>query len=246
MFDNKDKRRLNHKQIILVIAIFAVILIAALYLAIQYERQKELEKIYSAFRCNCCDGTILASDEICAIGLREKIRQLQNSGLGGHELSSEAVKLLGVNNIIDSSLRERTYAELVKNPPSRRAVLNLSEDYVNFGNVSESKMSFVMKDFIVKNSGNEDLYIDQVATSCSCLTSKFVTNNKESPTYGRFSFLYGMTVRIAPGEEMRLRVTYDARVNSFFRGQETRFVYIRSNDPIMPVKQITVDINHVD
>mgnify|MGYP006309545663 CR=1 FL=1 len=200
----------------------------------------------ATFTCNCCDRSLALSDEFCALGIKERLREMQRDGLHGEEFFHSAVSMLGLQNVMDPGLRQQLARSYRADPPASRAVLNLSENVVYFGNVSESEQGSVMKEFLLTNDGTQDLYIYQVGTSCSCLESKLVTDERESPSYGRFSFPYGMTVRIPAGADMRLRVTYDARVNSFFRGYETRYVYIMSNDLLMPTRQIDIHVNHVD
>jgi hypothetical protein len=233
-------------KLVSVLAILVFIALILLVTLTVYNEQKELEKIYATFSCNCCDSTLLASDAFCARGIKEVIKEYQDEGYHGADLYRKTVSLLGLSQVIDKDLRTKTFLEFNQSLPLLRPVINLNEDYINFGNVSESKEASVMKDFIISNTGEEDLYIYQVATSCSCLNAKFVTNEKESPIYGRFSFPYGMTVKIEPGKSQRLRVTYDAKINSFFRGHEVRFVYVHSNDVAQPTKQITVEVVHTD
>ncbi len=235
----------NYKLIIVIPIV--ILLLLALFLFLNHkDKQDELTKIYSTFTCNCCEGSLMANKEFCARGIKEEIKEMQTLGIRGAELFDETTQLLGIENIIDVPLRTKTHNNFVLNPPSSRAIIELNEDHITFGNVSESKTAFVMKDFKVKNAGQEDLFIYQVTTSCSCLTAKFVNEQQESPHYGRFSFPYGLTIKIEPGEDILLRVTYDSRVNSYFRGFETRFVYIHSNDVLMYTKQISIDVNHID
>lgn len=242
---SKDKKKgktlfVGGITFIVLIAIVAVVLI------INGSKQEELNKIFSTFTCNSCEGTLLANEDFNALGIKQTIEEFQKQGFKGEALFDKTTMLLGVMNIIDPDLKLETVNKFRENPPKDRAIITLDEDTVNFGNISESKIAFVMKDFTIKNTGTEDLYIYQLRTSCSCLNTKLVTEEKESPILARFSFPYGMTVKIPPNEEMRLRVTYDARVNSFFRGFETRFVYIETNDVISPTYQITVDVFHMD
>jgi len=227
---------------------FAVILIGlivALFAIQKVAKDNELEKIYQTFGCNCCDGSLLASDSFCAGGIKSEIKGLQKD-YRGQELFNETTKLLGIFSILDQDLRKSTYDRFVISPPENRAIMEAKDTYVNFGNVSESKIAFVMKDFTIKNTGNEDLYLYQVRTSCSCLNAKFVMDDKESLIWSRFSEPYGMTFKLAPGESTRLRVTYDARVNSYFRGHEVRFVYVDSNDVINPTVQFDIEVIHSD
>lgn len=226
--------------------VLAVILGTMLIVVNANSKEEELNKIYSTFTCNCCEKSLYGEDDFCAIGIREEIEDMQESGLSGEALFEEVVSLLGIHNIIDYDFRIETFQEMQTDLPEDRAKIQMDETSVDFGNVSESEVSYVIKEFSLRNVGREDLYIYQVKTSCSCLTAKFVSDTWESPAYGRFSNPHGMTVKVEPQEKIRVRVVYDARINSFFRGHEVRYVYLQTNDLEHPTVQLDIEVTHVD
>lgn len=81
--------------------------------------------------------------------------------------------------------------------------------------------------FRVKNSGGADLEILKVSTSCGCTTAEI---SKE---------------KIAPGEEAELRVKFNSaamgEVGAY--GEQKRIIYIKSNDPPSPQKEINIKAN---
>jgi hypothetical protein len=233
-------------MLLVVLIVLIALLSAALIYALERAKQEELNRIFLSFSCNCCEKSLKESDAYCAVGIKEKIKAVQGEGIRKQELFTYTVKLLGIREILDPVLREEIAKQMRDVPPESRAILKLQEDSVNFGNVSESETAFVMKDFTITNEGKEDLYIYGVETSCSCLSSKFILDPKESPVMGRFSFPYGMTIKIKPKESARIRVTYDARVNSYFRGHEVRWIYIYSNDVVNPTSTIKIEAIHSD
>ncbi len=90
---------------------------------------------------------------------------------------------------------------------------------INFGDV-------VSYDFTVKNSGNEVLEIERIATSCPCATAQ-ITEEK-----------------INPGESAELLVSYDSgAMGAHGRGEQERIIYVRSNDPINPQVEVTIYAN---
>lgn len=229
-----------------VLITLAVVLGGALFAYQSSTDETELDRVYATFSCTCCDGSLLTSTDVCAEGYKTRIADLQRSGAHGHQLFVETAEMMGLSQIIDPTLREETALEFAKLPPADHANLTLDDTYVDFGNVSQSNVSFVMRDFTITNTGTSDLVITGIGTSCSCLSVKVIENGIESPSFSRFSDPHGMLITIPPGGEARLRVTYDARVNSFFRGSERRYVYVTSNDPVHPTKQITIDVIHSD
>lgn len=78
---------------------------------------------------------------------------------------------------------------------------------VKFGDVPEHT-------FIVKNTGDRNLKIESVSTSCACTKGEMKVNN------------------IAPGEQAELMVNFDPAVHGddSDMGELTRTVYIVSND----------------
>ncbi len=79
--------------------------------------------------------------------------------------------------------------------------------------------------FKVKNTGGAGLNIARVQTSCGCTAA--VMDHQ---------FL-------KPGEETRLKVTFDPRGR---HGSQTRTIWIHSNDPKTPQKQIVISSNIED
>lgn len=232
--------------VLFVLITLAVVLGGALFAYQSSSEQKELERVFATFGCTCCDDSLLTSTDVCAEGYKQRIAELQRSGAHGHQLFIETAEMMGLSQIIDPQLRAETAVEFAALPPADRANLTLDDTYVDFGTVSQSNVSFVMRDFTITNTGTSDLVITRIGTSCSCLTVKVIQDEMESPSFSRFSDPHGMLITILPGGEARLRVTYDARVNSFFRGQERRYVYVTSNDPVHPTTQITIDVIHSD
>ncbi|MDD9952913.1 MAG: DUF1573 domain-containing protein [Candidatus Woesearchaeota archaeon] len=227
-------------------SLFIAVLILILVVYHDAEKDAELEKIYSTFTCNCCDTTLTAADTLCASGFKEEIQQLQDTGLRKQALFHAATRLLGINNIISPELRLETFEHFQAHPEEQGARVHTRETTVDLGDVSEQNTSFVFKDFSIKNTGTEDLLIHQVETTCSCLSVHFLTKDWESPTYGRFSDLFGLLVTIPPGKEIRMRVKYDTRINSFFRGYEKRHVRVHTNDVLQPLTQFDIEAVHTD
>lgn len=91
----------------------------------------------------------------------------------------------------------------------------------DFGTVYEAKaMTF---DFDFKNTGNDDLTITRVSTSCGCTAAKL-----DKRTF-------------APGEGELISVTYTPRGN----GRATKYVTILSNDPVEPRKRLSVSAEYI-
>lgn len=110
----------------------------------------------------------------------------------------------------------------VENQTDSRPQIEISPNSFDFGEIKYGQISEYI--FMVRNSGNEILEIKKVATSCAC-TKGSISKDK-----------------IAPGEEIELKVSYDTGAMSgpHGMGKQERIIYIKSNDPINPQIEVTI------
>ena len=102
-------------------------------------------------------------------------------------------------------------------PVSPDPVIAVDQERHDFGNIPGSDL--VQTVFIVKNDGGRTLEISRVQTSCGCTAA----------------MMDSQTLR--PGISSRLKVTFDPRGRS---GPQTRQVWLYSNDPKTPQKQLLI------
>lgn len=101
--------------------------------------------------------------------------------------------------------------------------IEITPSFFGFGEIKYGEIA--KNTFTVKNLGDKTLEIKKIATSCGCTTAEIGSEN------------------IAPQETAELKVTYDtgAMSGSHATGQQERIIYIRSNDPVNPQAEITID-----
>jgi len=80
----------------------------------------------------------------------------------------------------------------------------------------------VEKDFQITNLGDTELVIEDVSASCGC-TAAAVGDST-----------------VGPGETTTVRVSYDPRHNQEFGKFVTKQVRIKSNDPLVPLAEFTI------
>ncbi len=86
--------------------------------------------------------------------------------------------------------------------------------------------------FEIKNTGNSDLKITEIKTSCMCTTAVFEVDGRSSPEFGMHSAQLPWSQKIAPGQTGYLDVAFDPAYHSpNGTGDITRIIYISSNDP---------------
>jgi len=105
-------------------------------------------------------------------------------------------------------------------PTSPDPVVWVDSDKHDWGTITGAET--VDHVFAVRNMGGAPLNITRVQTSCGC-------------TAAVLDHQY-----LKPGEETRLKVTFDPRGR---HGAQTRTVWIHSNDPKNPQKQLVISAN---
>lgn len=87
----------------------------------------------------------------------------------------------------------------------------------NFGRIKQGEV--VIHEFVFRNAGNAILIVNKVSTSCGCAAA-LVSQKK-----------------IAPGQEGRIKVTFDSKGYS---GQVAKYIYFESNDPKNPRLELVI------
>ena len=133
-------------------------------------------------------------------------------------------------------------------PSADAPILTLSQTSVNFGDVSQS-LGTASKEVTITNTGKSNLIIDNMDTSCGCTSASLVYKNQESPEFSMA--MHGtnpnnFNLIIPPGEQAQLKIYYNPNVHKELRGAVIRSVYISSNDPINPKKEVRINVNQVD
>lgn len=80
--------------------------------------------------------------------------------------------------------------------------------------------------FAVQNTGNDDLVISNLVTSCGCTTAELTSNV------------------IPPGKRADLTVYFDADYHQT-RGEVVRLVWFATNDPTYPWAEVRLTANVV-
>src|SRR3989338_5278418 len=100
------------------------------------------------------------------------------------------------------------------------------------------------KTYEVKNSGDTELKIDKIWTSCDCTNARLRVGDRVSPELGMHTNLPLWSEKLASGETGYLDVTFDPA----FHGHEgmgpiTRVVYLSTSDPQNQKVQVSFSAN---
>lgn len=111
----------------------------------------------------------------------------------------------------------------VKGPTIKYPKIEITPLTFDFGEIKFGEIAQAI--FKVKNTGEEILEIQRVATSCACTTAQV---NKE---------------KINPSEEAELLVKYDTTAmgnSAHGKGKQERIIYLKSNDPLSPQAEVMI------
>lgn len=86
--------------------------------------------------------------------------------------------------------------------------------------------------FKIKNTGEKDLLIQKISTSCGCTTAALKTKKGSTPRLGMDHGNLPLVNRsLSPNEEAEIEVFFDPLFHGNTRGLVKRAVYIRTSDP---------------
>lgn len=87
----------------------------------------------------------------------------------------------------------------------------------------------IQRTYEIKNTGDGDLKIDSIWTSCHCTTARLTVGDKTSPEFGMYKS--STSQKIAPGQTGFLEMTFDPAFHGpQGAGQAVRAVYLSTND----------------
>lgn len=156
---------------------------------------------------------------------KERLRQVRNKKIKKILLISlPTLFVIGgiVFGIINYSPEER-------HPGTPKIEINPQE--YDAGTVSMAA-GLVKYTYEIKNTGDGDLNIDKIWTSCHCTTAKLRVGDKTSGEFGMTSNQVFWSQKIAPGETGYLEVVFDPAYHGPRGiGQAVRSVYLSTNDP---------------
>lgn len=101
----------------------------------------------------------------------------------------------------------------------------------------------VTHNFKIKNSGEKDLEIANMATSCMCTQAYFKSSMGESPKFGMKGMSRPSSYKgvLKPGEEGEIIVEFDPAYHGPTGvGKMERVVSWETNDPIKPYGEVTL------
>lgn len=114
------------------------------------------------------------------------------------------------------------------------------------GTVSMAE-GLVKRTYEIKNTGEGDLKIDRIWTSCMCTTARLKVGDETSPEFGMHDNPVFWSQKIAPGQISYLEVVFDPA----FHGKQgiggiIRAVYVSSDDAQNQKTEVKLIVNVVE
>ena len=151
----------------------------------------------------------------------------------------------GLDTFASQEVKKEVREYKLANAPEERPQIVLEPQEIDLGDVS-SKEGKVETSITIKNTGQKNLIVDSLSTSCGCTTVSVINNGQEGPVFGTGTPPEDWATTIQPGETAELRIYYDPTFHEDARGPMVREVYISSNDPVDPVVKARIELNQVD
>lgn len=198
-------------------------------------------EIYKNLACGCCGKSI--ADCNCGMAKERRVFVDEQAAKGFDErgVYKEAIKKYGEEILFDKVLAAEIRKEVIAEAPKDRPIIHIEPESIDLGETSMAKGNTEAV-FKVKNSGQTDLVISGMETSCGCTTVVLKIGNKESPVFGMSNNPTDWSGTLGSRQEAELLVVFDpAHHGPEGVGTVTRTVSISSNDPIDSFKKVQIE-----
>jgi hypothetical protein len=203
--------------------------------------------LYEVFECPCCGDDIGS----CTCGIAEERRAFidQHVALGASrdQVFQAMYQAYGAAAFFDQDLAGQAKEALIETLPDDRPVLNVTSSLTDLGTIPIDG-GVVTTEFAVQNTGESDLTITELQTSCGCTTAVLETADGTSPAFGANSAENpdDWSAVLAPGQEASLIATFDPLHHGpDATGAFKRTVSILSNDPLSTRVDVAFEVEVV-
>ncbi len=203
------------------------------------------EEMFSEFICPCCGKLI--GDCTCGMAVERKgfVTGLTAAGANKLEVYLAYADQYGLDTFASETVSSEVKEYKLAHAPEERPQIVLQPHKVDLGDISAAE-GIVETSVTLRNSGQKDLVVDSLSTSCGCTTVSVVNGGQEGPVFGAGAPPESWSTTIRPGETAELRVYCDPSVHQDARGPMMREIYVSSNDPVDPVVKASIELNQVD
>jgi len=205
---------------------------------------------YGMFQCSCCGKPV--DTNCCGMAKQRKqyVDELLFDGAQGNELAYEMVKKFGFDVLMDQSMEQEIRDYIKSQAPENPAQIEIEPSSYDFGTINQADGK-ISTEFTIKNTGESDLVIENIDTSCMCTSASIIYNGVESPIFSMS--MHGnnpkdFELSILPGETAVLKVYYDPMAHGIQKKDSTtivRTVTLISNDPDDFQKKVKIELTQL-
>jgi len=203
------------------------------------------EEMFSEFICPCCGQPIGECSCGMAAERRGFVSGLASAGKSKFQIYLAYADQYGLDTFASEKVQEQVREYKLAHAPAERPQIVLEPQQIDLGDVSTKEGKLETR-IAIKNTGQKELIVDSLSTSCGCTTVSVVNNGQEGPVFGTGTPPEGWSTTIRPGETAELRVYYDPTFHQDARGPMMREIYVSSNDPVDPVVKAAIELEQVD
>ncbi len=203
---------------------------------------EHLPSLYQELKCPCCEKNIGE----CSCGLAEERRDIISSmailGTSLRNIYQFMYLYDGSEAFFDQELGLEVGTWVEELLPDTRPVIHIEPLELDMGTVSMAQGP-VRVSYQLNNNGQDDLIINNLATSCMCTTVALETSDGLSPNFGAHQDENpdNWSATLKPNEEAELIVTFDPNAHGPDAvGQYRRVITISSNDPLQPSVKVEI------
>jgi hypothetical protein len=203
------------------------------------------KEIYSKLTNPHCNMPLTECECPVAKEIKGYIDALLETGVAKEEIYYKVARRFSLKAIADTQIKDTIEKRLVKDAGDKRPQIILEPNSFHFGKVSK-KQGKVAKIFKVYNKGNAELIITNIRVSCVCITASLKVGENKSPYFGVEGAKSGWQEKINPQESGGLEVVFDLTDPAMVAGEQTRSIFIASNDPLYPETSIRVEVEVIE
>ncbi len=193
--------------------------------------EREKAEIYSKLKCCPCKESFAQCTCAEAKEMKAYIDALMDAGISKDDIFYKIAKKYSLKVIIDEKLKSSLEQRLIKEAGDKRPQLLLETAVFDFGTVSQ-KLGILRKVFKIENKGNSDLIINNLRTSCGCVSVALDVGENKSPYFSNQGSGILSQLAIAPGKSAGLEIVFDLHHASIKPGKVIREILFSSNDPV--------------
>lgn len=203
------------------------------------------EVMFSEFICSCCGQLVAECSCGMAVERRAFVSGMNAVGANRLDMYLAYADTYGLGTFISWEAQHVVKQHKLANAPPERPQIVLDVQEIDLGDVSVSGRQ-VETGVTITNTGQKDLVVESLSTSCGCTTAALVSGGQEGPTFGAGTPSEDWTATIEPGSSAELRIYFDPSFHPDARGPMMRQVYVSTNDPVDPHIKVTIKLTQVD